>query len=161
MAFYEQLITELKTGKYDHLSDAEAAAVIDSQTVPAPYRMVFGSFRTLAAIIDQTEYNTLRATLNAAAQQQTDQGGTLLADMVAMLRLPGDADGHGGGLDLGSAAVVAMLQQFAAAVPGLENVPAKVAAYVASQQPLALRRWADPVCPGHVQSARKMIEEAR
>jgi len=161
MEFYACLIEELSSGDYDQMADEEAAAAIDSQTIPAAYRMIFGSFRTLAAIVDQGEYNTLRATLKAAAEAETAQGGTLLADMLDMLRMPGDAEGHGGGLDLGSPAVVGMLQQFAAAVPGLADVPAKVAAYVASQQPPALRRWQDPVFAGHVQSARKMIEEAQ
>ena len=157
--FYTALIAELQSGDYGGMSDAEAAAAIDAQTVPAPYRMVFGSFRTLAAILTDIEYNTLRAALNAAAQQETDAGGTRLADMVEMLKLPGDAEGNGGGLDLGSEGVAQMLAYFGATVEDLAAVPGKVADYVASQQPPPVRKWQERIYPGHVQSARKMMEE--
>lgn len=157
--FYTQLIAELQSGDYGGMSDDEAAPIIDAQTVPAPYRMVFGSFRTLAAILTDVEYNTLRAALNAAVQQETDAGGTRLADMVEMLRLPGDAEGNGGGLDLGSEGVVQMLAYLGAFVEDLAAVPGKIAAYVASQQPPPVRKWKERVYPGHVESARKKIEE--
>ncbi len=157
--FYTALIAELQSGDYGGMSDAEAAAAIDAQTVPAPYRMVFGSFRTMAAILTDAEYNTLRAALNAAAQQEADAGGTRLADMVEMLRLPGDAEGNGGGLDLGCEGVAQMLTYFGSTVEALAEVPAKIAAFVAVQQPPLVRKWAERVYPGHVQSARKMIEE--
>ena len=157
--FYTALIAELQYGDYGGMSDADAAAAIDTQTVPAPYRMVFGSFRTMAAILNDTEYNTLRAALNTAAQQETDAGGTRLADMVEMLRLPGDAEGNGGGLDLGSEGVVQMLAHFGSTVEDLAAVPGKVAAYVHSQQPPPVRKWQERIYPGHVESARKIMEQ--
>ena len=131
---HDAIIAELGKPEYAEITDEEAAAALSVLTDPTPYRMIFGSFRTLAAILDQTEYNTLRAVLKSASDTETAAGGTMLADMTAMLSLPGDSEGNGGGVALNSPGVVAMLDQFAAAVPALAEVPAKVAAYVASQQ---------------------------
>jgi hypothetical protein len=130
----EKLKTELEKPAYAELSDEAALAAVAALTLPTQQRDVFGSFRTLAALLSQTEYNTLRAVLKSASDTETAAGGTMLADMTAMLSLPGDSEGNGGGVALNSPGVVAMLQQFAA-VEGLEEVPAKIAAYCATYQP--------------------------
>jgi hypothetical protein len=111
------------------LSDQEAADAINAMTAEATPVDVFGSFRTLAAIVSDVEYEVLRGALNAAAADSHR-----VADAVDMLATPGDANGNGGGLALGHPSVVAMLEQLAA-IEGLAAVPAKVAAYVASMQP--------------------------
>jgi hypothetical protein len=92
--------------------------------------MLFGSFRTLAAILTQAEYDTLRATLAYYAALEKEAGGSRLNDMLTTLSIPGDISGRGGGLDLSSPDVVAMLTELSV-VPGLENVAVKVAEYVA------------------------------
>jgi PHD/YefM family antitoxin component YafN of YafNO toxin-antitoxin module len=117
------------------LSDQEAADAINAMTAEATPVDVFGSFRTFAALLTAAEYETLRETLNTQAASSH-----LLADAVDLLATPGDANGNGGGLALGHPSVVAMLEQFAA-VEGLADVPAKVAAYVASLQPAASRKY--------------------
>ncbi len=97
---------------------------------------IFGSTRTLGAILTHAEYNTLLHVLTQAAEDERAQGGRMLSDMLNTLMIPGDSHGNSGGLDLCSPAVIGMLEQFAAAVPatedgpGLSEVPGKVAAYV-------------------------------
>ena len=59
----------------------------------------FGSFRTLAELLTPEEYAAVKTALTAAAQ-----GQAVVADMVEMLKLPGDEQGNGGGIDFGSAA---------------------------------------------------------
>lgn len=117
------------------LSDQEAADAINAMTAEATPVDVFGSFRTLAAIVSDAEYEVLRAALNAGIAESHR-----VADAVDMLATPGDASGNGGGLALGHPSVVAMLEQLAA-VEGLAAVPAKVAAYVASMQPVPSRKY--------------------
>jgi len=153
---YEKLKTELAKPEYAALSDQAAVDAISLLTDPAPTKMVFGSFRTMAAILTQQEYNLLRAAMTQAAEAEKNQGGTLLTDMIQMLTIPGDEAGRGGGLDFTSEGVIGMLQQFAASVPGLENVPAKIAAYVATYQTTVSRFGS--VGDGHVKSAREMMQ---
>jgi len=130
--------------------DAWIADQINAMTVQDSVA-VFGSFRTLAALLTQQEYNALRGTLSAAAATETAAGGTLLADMINMLKTPGDQEGNGGGLDFTSAGFVALLDQLAKAAE-LPDVPIKVAAYVAGKQPAPRRKYnqtaSDPAVAG-------------
>ncbi len=144
---------------YADLSDADAAAAISALTNPPTPRMVFGSFRTLGAFLTEVEYNTLKAALTSAAAHEEEQGGARLNDMLKYMSIPGDESGAGGGLDLGAADVVGMLQHFAAVVPDevLAEVPAKVAAYVASQQPAPSRKYPE-VHAGDVAKARREMQ---
>ena len=136
------------------LDNAAAAEAINAMTVQDRVS-VFGSFRTLAALLNQTEYNTLRAALTAAAAQETTAGGSLLADMIEMLKTPGDESGNGGGLDLTSPTFIAMLGQLATAA-SISDVPGKVAAYVASKQPPPRQkyRW---TAAGEIKTARSQV----
>src|SRR5574343_993260 len=132
----------LKTLDAQHtaaMTPAEAAVALNAMTTPAPMKLVFGSFRTIGALLTATEYNTLRAVLKAAVTQEASAGGSLYADMEQMLLLPGDEDGNGGGLDLGNAAFVASLAALCSQSEALAGVPEKVGAYVASKQDAPIR----------------------
>lgn len=100
---YDRLVPELRNDPlgrgYSNMSDQQ---VVDSLKTPnrTAVRMRFASFRTLAAVLDPTEYATAKTVLTAAAN-----GNPLVTDMVKMLELPGSEDGSGGGLDFGSEGV--------------------------------------------------------
>lgn len=102
---YDALRTELAKPAYADLSDQEAADALNALTETQIVSR-FGSLRTLAALLTAEEYAVVRGTLDAAAGQSV-----VVADMLAMLKLPGDDQGNGGGIDLGNAAVRAMLDQ--------------------------------------------------
>jgi len=90
---------------YAEMLPPEAAAAVNAETrIEVCSR--FGSFRTLASLLTQDEYAAVRMALDAAAQQSP-----MVADMLDFLKLPGDEQGNGGGIDLGNAAVRAMLDQ--------------------------------------------------
>ena len=141
------------------LSDADAAAALNAMTVETTPTLVFGSFRTLAALLTATEYNTLRVTLAGAVAAEAAAGGYLFADMQSMLALPGDAAGDGGGLDLGNAAFVSSLSALCAG-EGLATVPGKVAAYVASLQPAARAKYSgiDASMVGVARGTRPLVQ---
>lgn len=132
--------TEALCRKYADMDCEAVAWAVNALTVSSVPRCVFGSFRTLAALLTSEEYDTLRATLAAVAASERATGGYLLNDMLAMLALPGNEDGHGGGIDLGSTAVSEMLVRLCSS-PNLIDVPQKIAAYVAQYQPSANRRF--------------------
>ena len=153
---YPELIALIKANPaWSSLSDADCAAAVVATGVPSPPQMVFGSFRTLSAIITQSEYNTLRAALNAAATAESNAGGTFFADMISMLKLPGDQQGNGGGLDFTNATFVSNLAALCSTA-NLPDVPGKVAAYAASLQPPPNYPYAW-VAPGNVNTARSVI----
>lgn len=102
---YQTLAVELAKPAYSGLTDQEAADALNAATETTVVSR-FGSLRTLAALLTAEEYATVRGTLDAAAAQSV-----VVADMLAMLKLPGDDQGNGGGIDLGNAAVRAMLDQ--------------------------------------------------
>ena len=102
---YQTLAAELAKPAYAAMTDAEAADVLNAATETAVVSR-FGSLRTLAAILTPEEYAAVRSALDAAAGQSV-----VVADMLAMLKLPGDDQGNGGGIDLGNAAVRVMLDQ--------------------------------------------------
>jgi len=143
----DALKAELAKPEYAEMTDQEAADALSALTVASPTVDVFGSFRTLAAILTASEYEVLRNTLDTQVA-----GSRLLADMVTMLSLPGDSSGNGGGIALNNPTTVAMLEQFATA-EGLEGVPAKVAAYCATYQPSPQPLFGR-VREGEVQQAR-------
>lgn len=115
------------------LSDADAAAAINAMTVQQTI-MVFGSFRTLQWLLTIAEYNAIKTTLLALAAQEKAAGGSFINDAIMFLNMPGDATGNGGGINFGDASFIANLQAVSAQA-NTPSVPAKVAAYVASQQP--------------------------
>ena len=133
------------------LSDEDAAAAINAMTVQQSV-MVYGSFRTLAALLTSTEYNALRATLNSAAAAEAAAGGSLINDAVMLLKVPGDQAGNGGGLALNDPTFVAQLDAISA-MAGLNEVPGKVASYVAGMQP-APKPKHEWVRPGDVSRVR-------
>ena len=90
------LIDELRKPLYAALSDADAAAELNAVN-QTEIVSCFGSFRTLANLLSERQYNALAAAIDAAAPHSR-----LVADMVKMLSLPGDEQGNGGGIDFGA-----------------------------------------------------------
>lgn len=133
------------------LSDQDAALAINAMTVQDSI-YVFASFRTMAALLSATEYNTLRAVFKQAVASEAAQGGSLLSDMEQMLLTPGSEDGSGGGLDITSPGFVSMLQQLCL-LGGINDVPQKVADYAMSKQP-PLRQKYSTAYAGQVALAR-------
>jgi len=60
----------------------------------------FASFRTLANLLTAEEYNNIKTVLSALAQSNI-----LVADVIDMMKLPGDESGNGGGIDFGAVSV--------------------------------------------------------
>lgn len=131
---FTELVAELRKPEYGEMSDADAAVALSELTVPGS-QYVFGSFRTLGALLTELEYNTLRAVMEAAAAAEKSAGGYLVNDMVNSLQLPGNERGDHGGLDLSNARFVTYLENLASQMPATAGVPAKVAAYVAARMP--------------------------
>lgn len=131
------------------LTDQEAADAINAMATTETY-MRFGSFRTLASILTAEEYATVRTTLDTAAASNV-----MLADMVAMLKMPGDEGGNGGGIDFGNATVRTMLDSLCDA-----SVAAKIKAHAerttAKYQPIT----ADAVGMARGTRARVQVEGA-
>jgi hypothetical protein len=99
------LIDELRKPLYAAMSNAEAVAELDAFDKTEVVSR-FGSFRTLAALLTQEEYAAVKTAIEQAASQSP-----MVADMVDFLKLPGDEQGNGGGIDLGNSSVRAMLDQ--------------------------------------------------
>jgi hypothetical protein len=104
---YDILVPELRddplTRGYSGMTNE---AILTSLLVKNRTKIVptFGSFRTLASVLDDTEYGTVKATLTAAAAQSPK-----IADMLIMLNLPGDEAGNAGGIDMSNALVRGMV----------------------------------------------------
>ena len=60
----------------------------------------------MAELLTPEEYAAVKAALTTAAQ-----GQAIVADMIEMLKLPGDEQGNGGGIDFASPRVAATLAQ--------------------------------------------------
>jgi len=132
----QTLIDELSKPLYASLSDAEAAAEINAVSKTEIYSR-FGNFRTLANLLTADEYAALKSALATAAQQSA-----VSADMVEMLKLPGDESGSGGGIDFGAAGVrtgIDNLQAALATAIGGEQAAAAAAALVAKLKAYAER----------------------
>ncbi|MCE5268725.1 MAG: hypothetical protein LLG00_12655 [Planctomycetaceae bacterium] len=101
---------ELRKPLYAAMTDAEAAAELNALDKTSIHSR-FGSYRTLATLLTESEYNVLVSVLDANAA-----GSRLVADMVRMLTLPGDDRGNGGGIDLGANAVRAWIDALRPAI---------------------------------------------
>lgn len=108
----------------------------------------FGSFRTMAALLTPDEYATVRSTLDAVSASSP-----MLADMVAMLKLPGDSSGNGGGLDFGDPVLRGMLSDLVTA-----TIATKLK-QIAEIQVSQLDVWGLPIAAGNLVSARQIIEQ--
>jgi hypothetical protein len=154
----QTLIDELSQPLYASLSDAAAAVEINALDKVEVYSR-FGNFRTLANLLTADEYAALKAALATAAQQSA-----ISADMVEMLKLPGDESGSGGGLDFGAAGVrtgIDNLQAALATASGGEQaaaaIVAKVKAYAERPTSTArMNRWPE-VSEWDVTIARRSI----
>ena len=102
---YNTLVARLQQADCTSKSDAEAAEFLNAKNIVETYSR-FGSFRTLAGLLTADEYAALKTALTAAAQ-----GQPVVADMIEMLKLPGDEQGNGGGVDFGSPRVADTLAQ--------------------------------------------------
>ncbi len=144
---YSILVTRLEQADCTSKSDAEAAEFLGAKNVVETYSR-FGSFRTLAELLTAEEYAALKTTLTAAAQ-----GQSVLADMVEMLKLPGDEKGNGGGIDFGSPRVAETLAGLVAS--GLDPaIAAKLTAYAQRQVSIAEQLGLGSVSDGDVAFAR-------
>ena len=144
---YNTLVTRLQQADCTSKSDAEAAEFLNAKNIVETYSR-FGSFRTLAELLTAEEYATLKTALAAAAQ-----GQPVVADMIEMLKLPGDERGNGGGIDFGSARVAATLAQLVQG--GLDAaIAAKLTGYAQRQISIAEQLGLGYVTDGDVAFAR-------
>ena len=144
---YSTLVARLQQADCTSKSDAEAAEFLGAKNVVETYSR-FGSFRTLAELLTAAEYAALKMALTAAAQ-----GQPVVADMVEMLKLPGDEQGNGGGIDFGSPRVAEMLGQLVQS--GLDaDIAAKVTGYAQRQVSIADQLGLGSVTDGDVAFAR-------
>jgi hypothetical protein len=94
------------------------------------------------------EYAALKAALTTAAQ-----GQAVVADMIEMLKLPGDEQGNGGGIDFGSARVAETVGQLVQG--GLDPaIAAKLTGYAQRQIGIAEQLGLGGVTDGDVAFAR-------
>jgi hypothetical protein len=143
---YSTLIERLQQADCLSKSDAEAAAFLNAKNIVETYSR-FGSFRTLAELLSATEYATLKTALTAAADNP------VVADMIEMLKLPGDEQGNGGGIDFGSARVAETLTQLVQ--NGLDAaIAAKLTGYAQRQVSVAGQLGLGVVTEGDVAFAR-------
>jgi hypothetical protein len=147
---YNILVARLQQADCVSKSDVEAAEYLNARNIVETYRR-FGSFRTLADLLTAAEYAALRTALTAAAA-----GQPLVSDMIAMLELPGDERGNGGGIDFGSARVAETLAQLVE--NGLDAaIAAKVTALAQRQISIAEQLGLDNVTDGDVAFARSHL----
>lgn len=155
MAFYDLLVAELRDDSlargYAGMSDQQAADSLNTANRTA-VRMRFASFRTLAAVLDPTEYATAKAVLAAAAN-----GNPLVTDMVKMLELPGSEDGSGGGLDFGSAGVRGFLDYLVAGNMLSAAIVAKMKSVAEHAISRAEELGVAPLRASHINSARQLF----
>ena len=151
--FYATLISELRNDPlsrgYAAMTDAQVA-----ESLNAPDRTLvfqrFGSFRTLAGVLDDAEYATVKSVLAQIAQQSPK-----VADMVELLKLPCDESGATGGMDFGDPQVRAFVQ----ALPDPPITPAiksKVLAIAERKVSRAEELGLGRVGPHHVAYARML-----
>jgi hypothetical protein len=144
---YRTLVARLQQADCSAKTDAEAAEFLGTKNITETYNR-FGSFRTLAELLTPEEYAAVKAALTAAAQAQA-----IVADMVEMLKLPGDERGNGGGIDFGSTRVAAALAQLVQS--GLAPaIAAKLTGYAQRQVSIADQLGLGDVTDGDVAFAR-------
>lgn len=114
----------------------------------------FASYRTLAAVLDDVEYGTVKAVLAAVAE-----ASQRVADMIAMLAMPGDDWGNGGGVDFGCDSVREMLDQLVAA----GHLSAELATKLKALAERTISRWEElglsRVREGDVEKAQARLTE--
>jgi hypothetical protein len=135
------------------LSADEAAIFINNIMVENP-KSVFGSYRTLAKISTEDEYNALRGIIENLVTGET---GYLISDMVDMLKIPGDDYGRGGGLDLTSPTFLSFVSGLCTA-NGPTGMVEKIQNYTNSFQPIATSKYGF-VSPGQIITARQQSTE--
>ena len=152
---YDKLVPELQNDP-DNVGYATKtneqileAMLADADTIVVSY---FAGFRTLAAILTQEEYDTLRTYLNVLAGQSY-----LVADMVKMLEMPGDERGVGGGIDFGHPAV----RQFILSIEGVPVITQETKAKILAIAERPIKRWqkiglSTPPELGNIESARQL-----
>ena len=152
MTIYETLTAELADARYAGLSDAQRMAELYAETEIETYSR-FVSLRTIAAVLDDSEYAAFRAFAEGVAQ-----AGPRQADMVALLEMPGTEEGAGGGIDVGLPVVREFLDIFAAQ-EGMAQTAQMLKALAERATSRARILGINPQL-GNFASARKMMEEA-
>ena len=150
---YAILVQELRDDPlgygYANMRDDEAAASLNEPRYSVPTQR-FITWRAIAAVLDDTEYAAVKAALNQLAQVSPK-----VVDMLPFLSQATGDDGTGGGIDFGNAGVRAMIQ----ALPGIgEETKRKLLALGERPASRAEILGLPQVYPGHIQSARKMME---
>jgi hypothetical protein len=154
----QALIAELQKPLYAGMTEVQAAAELNAVDKTEVYSR-FGSFRTLANLLTETEYAPLKTALTAAAQQSA-----VVADMIEMLKLPGDEQGSGGGIDFGAASVRAKIDAMQSALAtaiGGENAAADAAALCAKVKGYAERTTSTAAMLGLGNATENDVHNAR
>ena len=151
----QRLIDELRDDPagigYAGMDSAQAAAALNGVNRTETYSR-FGSFRTLADLLTEEEYNRLAGVLDGLAAQSR-----MVADMVKMLNLPGDEQGNGGGIDCGSPGVVNMLDNLVAGGAIPSEIAQKIKTYAQRQTSRRKMLGLPPVSETDVHNARAEI----
>ena len=134
---------------YANMTDEAVAASLNEPRYRVPTTR-FITWRAIAAVLDDDEYAAVKSALNQLAQASPK-----VADMIPFLSQATGDDGTGGGIDFGNAGVRAMIQ----ALPGIgEETKRKLLALGERPASRAEILGLPEVYPGHIQSARKMME---
>jgi len=143
---YAVLIKELKDNIDTKLSEEEIlTALTKKDRVKVISR--FGSFRTLADALTDAEYTTVKTTLTEAAKSSVK-----LSDMLSMLMLPGDDEGNGGGVNIGSPQVRFIIESLFT-----KEIADKIKKYAEVSISRAEELEIPEIAIGHISSAKSIL----
>ena len=144
---YNTLVARLQQADCTSKTDSEAAAFLNAKNIVETYSR-FGSFRTLAGLLTAEQYAALKTALTVVAQ-----GQPVVADMIEILKLPGDEQGNGGGIDFASPRLAETIVQLVQG--GLDAaIAAILTGYAQRQTSIAEQLGLGQVSEGDVAFAR-------
>lgn len=141
-----ELINDSLAVGYSSMSDEEILSALNSKN-RTKIISKFGSFRTLANILDDASYTEVKGILTAASAMSEK-----IADMLKMLNLPGDEQGNGGGIDLGSASARAAVDLLFS-----PTIAATIKAYAEVNQSRLEELGLSQIELAHISCAKSMI----
>lgn len=150
---YDKLVPWCQLPEHASQSDAERWAALQAETV-LRLRPAFGSYRTLCGILSAAEYVAVQSAVTTVAAADKR-----VADMERMLLLPGDGQGSGGGIDFGHPAVRGVIQTMQAVGLITPEITAKLLS-IGEEYVTQVAAWGVTVEIGHLESARRIIEES-
>jgi len=152
-SFYQKLVAELRDDPlgrgYAGMTNDQVAGSLNTTDRTLVFQR-FGSFRTLAGVLDDAEYSAVKSMLAQIAQQNAK-----VADMVELLRLPCDERGATGGMDFGDPQVRAFVQALPDP-PITATIKSKVLAIAERRISRAEELGLGRVGPHHVAYARTL-----